>query len=217
MSDMKTDMAGAAAIIGTIQAVAELKLKVNVMAIVAATENMPDANATKPGDVITALSGKTVEVINTDAEGRLVLADAITYAKQNGATKLIDIATLTGGCVVALGEVNAGMLGNDKLLLEEVESAANRAGEKVWQLPLDKAYEELIKSDVADVANCAEGGKASPIVGATFLKEFAKNMPWVHLDIAGPAYISRKIGYLNKGATGVGVRTLVELFRSKSE
>ncbi|MFC1478683.1 leucyl aminopeptidase [Candidatus Margulisiibacteriota bacterium] len=217
MSEMKTDMSGAAAVLGVVEAVARLNLKVNIIAIVAATENMPDAMAAKPGDIITALSGKTIEIISTDAEGRMVMADALTYAMQNGATKLIDIATLTGGCLIALGEVNSGIMGNDQLWVDKVIAAGKQAGEKLWQLPLDKEYEDYLKSDVADIANCNEGGKASPVVGGMFLKEFARNMPWVHIDIAGTAYISQKIGCFKKGATGAGVRTIVELLRSKSE
>ncbi|MFH1429020.1 MAG: leucyl aminopeptidase [Candidatus Margulisiibacteriota bacterium] len=217
MSEMKTDMSGAAAVLGVVEAVAILKLKVNLIAIIPATENMPDAFASKPGDIVTALSGKTIEIISTDAEGRMVMADALTYAMQNGATKLIDIATLTGGCVIALGEVYSGIMGNDQLWVDKVIAAGKQAGEKLWQLPIDKEYEDYLKSDVADIANCTEGGKASPVIGGMFLKEFARNMPWVHIDIAGTAYISKKIGCFQKGATGAGVRTIIELLRSKSE
>jgi leucyl aminopeptidase len=217
MGEMKTDMAGAAAVLEIMEAVARLKLKINVVGIIPATENMPSGSATRPGDIITALSGKTIEIISTDAEGRMVLADAITYARQNGAAKLIDLATLTGGVGVALGEVRTGVMGNDSMWIDEIMEAGSKAGEKLWQLPLDKDYKEQIKSEVADIANCTEDGKASPIIGGIFLQEFAKNLPWVHLDIAGTAYISRKIGCLPKGATGVGVRTVVELLKSKSE
>ncbi|MFA5928651.1 MAG: leucyl aminopeptidase [Candidatus Margulisiibacteriota bacterium] len=217
MSEMKTDMAGAAAILAVVETVARLNLRVNILAVIPATENMPDARATKPGDIITALSGKTIEIISTDAEGRLVLADAITYAVQNGATKLIDIATLTGGCSVALGDIYSGIMGNDQLWLDDVICAGRKAGEKIWQLPFDKEYEDYLKSDVADILNCTEEGKASPVIGGIFLGEFAKNMPWAHIDIAGTAYLSKKAGCLNRGASGVGVRTLVELLKGKSE
>jgi len=163
------------------------------------------------------LNGKTIEIISTDAEGRMVLADALTYAQQNGATRLVDIATLTGGCVVALGEIFSGIMGNDQEWINDILSASKKAGEKTWQLPLDRGYEFKLKSDVADITNCAEDGKASPIVGGTFLREFAKNMPWAHIDIAGPAYLSRKISCYEPGATGVGVKTLVDLLNMKAE
>jgi len=213
MEQMKYDMAGGAAVLGAIRALAALKWPVRVVGLVPATENLPGGNAQKPGDVVKTLSGKTVEVINTDAEGRLVLADALGYAQRYKPLAMVDLATLTGACVVALGPHCMGLMGNDAQWIETVKSAAQRAGERAWELPLWPEYSEAIRSDVADLKNIGEGGKAGAIVGGAFLKEFAGTTPWVHLDIAGMAWADGDKGYLRKGATGVGVRLLVELAR----
>lgn len=215
LAEMRTDMAGAAAVIEMVRVVAKLKLKVNVIAVIPATENMPGGNAYKPGDIIGSLSGKTIEVISTDAEGRLIIADAITYAKELGAKKLIDIATLTGGCRVALGEAAAGIMGNDQGLIDQLIASSKATGEKLWQLPLYEEYKEYLKSDDADMKNCTEsGGKASPSVGGIFIQNFAGDTPWAHIDIGGTAYIEKGIGYLGQGATGYGVRLLSNFFSS---
>ncbi len=210
MGDMKGDMAGAGAVIAAIGAIGQLKPKINVTALVAATENMPDGNAYKPGDVLTAMNGKTVEIVNTDAEGRLTLADALSYANQIKARRIIDVATLTGACVVALGSITSGAFGNHQPLLNRVLRAAKDTGERTWQMPLDDVYKELNKSDIADLKNAGSrwGGAIS---AAQFLGEFAGKTPWVHLDIAGPSDTNREDGYLSKGGTGVPVRTLVAL------
>ena len=212
--EMKMDMAGAAAVIEAMRAMAELGLKKNVMAVIPLAENMPGGAASKPGDVVSSLSGITTEIISTDAEGRMVLADAITYAKQKGATTIIDCATLTGGCITALGDVASGLFGNDQKLVESMKKAAERSGEKVWQLPLYKEYKEYIKSEIADQKNATEGRGASPSAGATFLQKFVGETRWLHIDIAGTAYLSKGRGYLGEGATGVPVRTLVEFLRA---
>ncbi len=209
MEEMKTDMAGAAAVLFAMQAIAELGIRQNVIAVMPLTENMPDGGALKPGDVIGSMSGKTIEIISTDAEGRVILADAVTYAKKMGAVKLIDFATLTGACVVALGDVASGILGNDKSFIKEVISSAARSGERLWQLPLYKEYREYLKSDVADIKNASNLGKAGTSSGATFIKEFVGDTPWVHIDIAGTADLDRAVGHLKKGPTGVGVFTAV--------
>ncbi|MFC1768092.1 leucyl aminopeptidase, partial [Candidatus Margulisiibacteriota bacterium] len=216
--EMKTDMAGAAAVIEAMGVIAQLKLKVNIVAVVPVTENMPGAEACKPGDVIGSLSGKTVEIISTDAEGRLVLADAITYAKKLGATKIIDIATLTGGCIIALGDVAAGVIGNDQKLIDKIISLSQKSGDKVWQLPLYDDYKEYLKSDIADIKNSTDrGGKASASTGATFLREFVEDTPFVHIDIAGTALLDRTVGHMDKGATGSGVFILSYLFMELSK
>jgi leucyl aminopeptidase len=210
MAEMKTDMAGAATVIEVMRTIAELKLKVNVIAVLPCTENMPGGHAYKPGDIIGSLDGKTIEIISTDAEGRLILADAITYAIQLGAKKIIDIATLTGGCRVALGDAAAGVMGNDQSLIDSLLASSKATGDKLWQLPLYEEYKEYLKSDVADIKNCTEsGGKASPSVGGIFLQKFAGKTPWAHIDIGGTAYLEKTIGYLASGATGYGVRLLV--------
>ncbi|MBN1375105.1 MAG: leucyl aminopeptidase [Dehalococcoidia bacterium] len=210
MADMKGDMAGGAAVIAAIGAIAAMKLKVNVTAIVPATENLPGGRALKPGDVIRAANGKTIEVINTDAEGRLILADALSYAVKNGISPLIDLATLTGACHVALGDQYAGLFANNQKVADSVKTAADKAGEMLWQMPLPDDYKELNKSDVADIKN--SGGRyGGAITAALFLQEFVGKMPWVHLDIAAP-FMSEKIkGIWVKGATGFGVMTLVNL------
>ena len=215
MSEMKTDMAGAATVIEIMRVTAKLKLKVNVVAVIPCTENMPGGNAYKPGDVIGSLSGKTIEILSTDAEGRLIIADAVTYAKQLGATKLIDIATLTGGCIIALGDAAAGVMGNSDEIINALIKSAKATGEKVWRLPLYEEYKEYLKSDLADIKNSTEtGGKASPSVGGIFIQKFVGDTPWAHLDIAGTAYLEKAKGYLTNGATGFGLRLIVDLFQN---
>ncbi|MBE0480477.1 MAG: leucyl aminopeptidase [Dehalococcoidia bacterium] len=208
MDEMKGDMAGGAAVIAAVKAIAELKARVNVTAMVPATENLPGGRALKPGDVLKALNGKTMEVANTDAEGRLILADALSYARKMGLSPLIDVATLTGACRVALGDFCTGSFGNDQELMAKVIQAGEEAGEKIWQLPMFDEYKELNKSDIADVKNTG-GRYAGAITAAQFLAEFSEDSPWVHLDIAGPFMSKKDQGYLVKGATGVPVRTLV--------
>ena len=210
MHEMKTDMAGGATMLGVMQAIAQLKPNVRVTALIPATENMPSGNAFKPGDVITSMSGKTIEILNTDAEGRLVLADALTYAKQLGCTVLIDAATLTGACMVALGNITTGVFGWDKEWVNRVLAAANSAGEKMWQLPVDDDYRDLYKSTIADLANTG-GRYGGAITAAMFIGEFAGDTPWVHLDIAGTRWANDEKPYRAKGPTGHGVRTLVQL------
>jgi len=212
MEQMKYDMSGGAAVLGAVRAVAALKLPVHVVGLVPATENLPGGSAQKPGDVVRALGGKTIEVINTDAEGRLVLADALGYAQRFKPAAMVDLATLTGACVVALGQHCMGLMTNHPGWGGRVKEAAKRSGERAWELPLWPDYTEAIKSDVADVKNVGDG-KAGTITAAAFLKEFAGKTPWVHLDIAGVAWADADKGYLRKGATGVGVRLLVELAR----
>ena len=210
MEQMKYDMSGGAAVLGAVRAVAALKLPVHVVGLVPATENLPGGSAQKPGDVVRALGGRTIEVINTDAEGRLVLADALAYAQRYKPAGMVDLATLTGACVVALGQHAMGLMGNNTPLIERVKEAAVRAHERAWELPLWPEYADSIRSDVADVKNVGDG-KAGTITAGCFLKEFAKETPWVHLDIAGVAWSDADKGYLRKGATGAGVRLLVEL------
>lgn len=213
MEDMKGDMAGGAAVLGAMDAIATLKPKVNVLAVIGACENMPSGKAYKPGDILTSMDGKTVEVLNTDAEGRLVLIDCITYAIKQGATRLVDIATLTGACVIALGSTTTALISNNDQLVKEVEAASEKAGERVWQLPSYPEYAEQIKGHLADLKNVG-GREAGTITAGLFLGEFAGETPWVHMDIAGTSMISSSRGYLIKGATGVGVRTLYHLAKS---
>jgi leucyl aminopeptidase len=213
MEKMKYDMAGGAAMIGAMRAIALLKPRVRVLCIVCASENMPDGKAQKPGDVQTAMSGKTIEIINTDAEGRLVLADGITYAKQLGATHLIDAATLTGACVVALGTTNVGAFSNDDETWAKFDGALAISGEKVWRLPLGEEYAEQIKSDIGDIKNT--GGRwGGACTAAEFLKVFAEETPWIHLDIAGLAWVEENRPYIAKGPSGVAVRSILEWVRS---
>jgi leucyl aminopeptidase len=216
MHEMKTDMAGGAAMLGVMQAIAQLKPKVRVTAFVPSTENMPSGKAYKPGDIITSMSGKTIEILNTDAEGRLVLADALTYAKQQGATVLIDAATLTGAVTVALGNITTGVFGWNKDWVNRVLAAAAAVGERMWELPVDDEYRELYKSSIADLAN-AGGRYGGAITGAMFIGEFAGDTPWVHLDIAGTRWSNDEKPYLAKGPTGHPVRTLVQLLMSLSK
>ena len=211
MEEMKTDMAGGASVIAAIKAIALLKPKINVTAIVPATENMPSGTAQRPGDVVTAMNGKTIEVDNTDAEGRLALADAISYARSElNLTKIVDVATLTGAIVIALGHTYTGAFSNNQDLLQIVIEAGLDSGELIWQLPLHKDYKEQNKSDVADMKNTG-GRPAGSITAAHFIAEFSEDTPWVHLDIAGTARSSKVKGYIPKGASGIPVRTLVNL------
>ncbi len=210
LAEMKGDMAGGAAVMAAISAIAQLKPKINVTAIVPATENLPSGNALKPGDILTAMNGKTIEIITTDAEGRLILADALAYAKKFGAKFIVDVATLTGACRVALGDVCSGAFGNNQELVDKVIAAGNEAGELIWQMPMYDEYKEQNKSDVADIKNIG-GRYGGAITGAKFLAEFINDTPWVHLDIAGTSLSEKERGYLVKGATGVTVRTLVNL------
>ncbi len=210
MHEMKTDMAGAATMLGVMRAIAQLKPRVRVLAVIAAAENMPSGKAYRPGDVITSMSGKTIEVLNTDAEGRLTLADAITYAKQQGATVLIDAATLTGAVMIALGNITTGVFGWDKDWVNRVLASGAAVGEKMWQLPVDEEYRELYKSMIADLANTG-GRYGGAITAAMFVGEFAGETPWVHLDIAGTRWSNDEKPYLAKGPTGAPMRTLVQL------
>ncbi|MCX7779356.1 MAG: leucyl aminopeptidase [Negativicutes bacterium] len=210
MDEMKTDMAGGAAVLGAMRAIAQLKPKVNLLAIVPCAENMPSGTAIKPGDVISSMAGKSIEIVNTDAEGRLLLADALTYAKHLGANKLVDIATLTGACVVALGSVASGVISNHDGWCNKVLGAAAQSGEKMWRLPAYDEYKEQIKSPIADLKNSG-GRPAGAITAGLFLAAFAGETPWAHIDIAGTATINKDSGYNPKGATGAGVRTLIQL------
>jgi len=216
MSEMKDDMAGAAAVMTALGAIAQLKPKINVTAIIPATENLPSGSALKPGDVLKAMNGKTIEVISTDAEGRLILADALSYAQKLGLSPLIDLATLTGACRVALGTLYSGLFSNDQDLVDKILRAAERTGERMWQMPMPEEYKEQNKSEIANVKNTGNryGGA---ITAALFLTEFVDNTPWVHIDIAGTASSNKESGYIIKGATGVGVRTLVELALSEAK
>ena len=213
MEKMKYDMAGGATMIGAMRAIALLKPKVKVIGIVCATENMPSGHAQKPGDVQIAMSGKSIEIINTDAEGRLVLADGLYYARQLGATHLVDAATLTGAVVVALGYANAGVFANDDAIYERFHKANQKAGEKMWRLPLDDEYKDQIRSSIADIMNT--GGRwGGAINAAMFLQEFAEDTPWIHLDIAGTAWMEEQKPWIAKGPSGIALRSLVEFVRS---
>lgn len=215
MEKMKYDMAGGATMIGVMRAIALLKPKVKVTAIICATENMPSGKAQKPGDVQIAMSGKSIEIINTDAEGRLVLADGLCYARQLGCTHLVDAATLTGAVVVALGYVNAGIFASDDQMYERFANANKQAGEKMWRLPLDDEYKETLKSNIADMVNAGSrwGGA---IFAAMFLKEFAEDTPWIHLDIAGTAWMEEAKPWIAKGPSGIALRSLVEFVKGWS-
>jgi leucyl aminopeptidase len=210
MDKMKDDMSGGAAVICALAALSRLGAPVRCIGIVPMTENMPGGVAVKPGDVLVSAEGKTVEILNTDAEGRLVLGDGLWYARQLGATHLVDLATLTGACVVALGKTTSGLFGSPDAWVDAVHIASERAGDRSWPMPTFDDYKEQLKSDIADFTNT--GGRAGgAITGALFIKEFAGNLPWVHMDIAGTAWAEEPKPYQPKGATGVGVRTLVEL------
>ncbi len=212
MELMKYDMTGGATVMGAMRAIAQLKPSMAILGVVPCSENLPSGKATKPGDVVRAMTGKTIEVINTDAEGRLVLADAIAYAKKLGATQIIDLATLTGAVSIALGDVNTAVIGTDQKLIDEIIGAGKEVGEKFWQLPLDKEYSKQIKSDIADIKNVG-GRKAGTITAAAFLKEFADGISWAHLDIAGTAWGDEVKPYRSKGPTGVAVRTLINIVK----
>ncbi|MBI2353648.1 MAG: leucyl aminopeptidase [Deltaproteobacteria bacterium] len=215
MEEMKTDMAGAAAVLGTLEAAAALRLPLNLVGIIPTAENMPDGKACKPGDVLTSLSGLTIEITNTDAEGRLILCDALHYARTTyKPAVMIDLATLTGACVVALGHEASGLMGNDRRLVESLKRAAERCGERVWELPLWDEYGETMKSDIADLKNSGSRDGGS-ITAGWFLKQFVGKTRWAHLDIAGTAWSDKARPCSPKGATGVGVRLLIEYLRGK--
>lgn len=211
MMTMKLDMAGAAAVLGVFYGLIHLKPNVEVVGVIAACENMPSGKALRPGDILKAMNGKTIEVLNTDAEGRLTLSDALSYVAKEKPKAIIDMATLTGACMVALGEEIAGLWGNDIKLTEKVTKAANLSGEKVWEMPLPKEYKDLIKSDVADLKNIQTGRYGGAITAALFLEEFVEDIPWVHLDIAGPAFFEKESNLIPKGGSGFGVRTCLQL------
>ena len=216
MGDMKGDMAGGASVISAIYAIARLQPAINVIAVVPATENMPGGNAQKPGDIVTTMSGKTIEIDNTDAEGRLVLADAITYVKSLGANEIIDVATLTGAIVIALGNICAGVFSNNKELANELIVASNATGEKMWELPMFEEYSKQYNSKTADIKNVGGRGAGS-ITGAKIIGEFVGETPWVHIDIAGTSRTTDPKSYQTHGATGAPVRTLVQLVLNKSQ
>ena len=216
MEAMKGDMAGGASVIAAMEIIGQTKPKINVLAVIAATENMPGASAQRPGDVVRAMNGKTIEVINTDAEGRLVLADALCYAREQGITRLVDVATLTGAMVTTLGKACTGVMGNDGQLVQQTIDAGKKTGEKFWELPMFDEYKDLITSDVADMKNSG-GRQAGSISAALLLAEFVDGAAWVHLDIAGTSTSDKAAGYLVKGATGVPVRTLAQLATDLAE
>ena len=211
METMKTDMAGAAAVIGAMSALAALGVTTKVVAYTPMVENMPSGEALRPGDVLTFRNGKTAEVLNTDAEGRLILADALSLASEGKPDAIVDLATLTGACLVALGDKIAGLMTNDENFGDEVEAASKRAGEQMWPLPLPQQYRKLIDSEIADMKNIGSGGYGGALTAGLFLQEFVNDVPWVHLDIAGPARANADDGYARRGGTGFGVRTLLEL------
>jgi leucyl aminopeptidase len=208
MKDMKGDMAGGAAVMAAMAAIAQLKPAINITALIPSTENLPSGNALKPGDVLKALNGKTIEIISTDAEGRLIMADALSYAVKQGFAPLVDIATLTGACKVALGDVCSGIMGNNQQLVNRLQDAGAQAGERLWQFPMYEEYKELNKSDVADIKNTG-GRYAGTITAGQFLSEFVGETDWAHIDIASTDQSDKEQGYIVKGATGVGVRTLI--------
>lgn len=219
MHEMKYDMCGAAATLAILQALAKLKVRANVIGVMCVTENLPGGKAQRPGDIVKTYSGKTAEILNTDAEGRLVLVDGLTLAQKKGATKLIDLATLTGACIIALGDWVSGAFGNNDKFAQDVVIAGSKVGEKIWQMPMYDDYDEMIKSDIADMTNIGHGGgmpgAAGAITGAKFLEAvIEKDRPWVHLDIAGTAWDLKPKPYRGPGATGVGVKTLVELINA---
>ena len=215
MDEMKSDMGGGAAVLTATAAIAELGLPVRILTVVPSCENMPGGHALRPGDIVTSMSGKTIEISNTDAEGRLILADALWYARESGATHVLDLATLTGGVVVAMGDLYAGLFGNDDAWVGEIQAAAEESGDLAWRLPLHERYGRYNDSPFADLRNSSDYRQASPILAAAFLQEFAGKGPWAHLDIAGTSYLERGRGdyYTHLGATGYGVRLLAELAR----
>jgi leucyl aminopeptidase len=210
MDEMKYDMCGAASVFGTMKTICELKPKLNFTAVIAAAENMPSARATKPGDIVKTMSGQTVEILNTDAEGRLVLCDALTYIKRFTPKSVVDIATLTGACVVALGSVNSGMYANNDALATELKVASQTAADKIWQMPLDEEYQQQLDSNFADIANIG-GPEAGSVTAACFLSRFTESYPWAHLDIAGTAWS----GGAAKGASGRPVALLTRYLLGK--
>jgi leucyl aminopeptidase len=216
MDRMKDDMSGTAAVLATLQAASKLQLPFHLVGVMPTTENLPSGKAYKPGDILKTLSGQTVEVISTDAEGRLILSDALTYSLRYQPKAIIDLATLTGACVIALGDYVIGLFGNDETLLKRIEEASSKAGEKVWRLPLWDEYFDYMKSDVADFRNVGTRA-AGAIIGGIFLSKFVEKVPWVHLDIAGPASIEKERPYVPRGGTGVGVRLLLQLLRDWKE
>jgi leucyl aminopeptidase len=211
MDAMKYDMSGGASVFGAMRAIGLLKPSVPVIGVIAAVENMPDGKATRPSDVVTAMTGKTIEILNTDAEGRLILADAVAYAEKEGATRIIDMATLTGAVIIALGDVNTAVLGNDQELVDSIIAAGKDVGENYWQLPVGRDYSRSIKSDIADIKNIGPARKAGTIIGAVFIQEFVDKAKWAHLDIAGTAWNDAEKPHMAKGPTAVAVRTLVNL------
>ncbi|MBV9216441.1 MAG: leucyl aminopeptidase [Acidobacteria bacterium] len=211
MDAMKYDMSGGATVLGTMRALALLKPTVPVIGVVAAVENMPDGKASRPSDVVTAMNGKTIEILNTDAEGRLILADAVHYAEKQGATRIVDMATLTGAVIIALGDQNTGIMGNDQEFVDELIRCAADAGEGFWQLPVSPEYSKQIKSDIADIKNIGPRGKAGTIMGAVFIQEFVDKAKWAHLDIAGTAWADSAKPHQAKGPTGVAIRSLINL------
>ena len=215
MEDMKFDMSGAAAVLGTFEVLGRLKPKLNVVGLIPATENLPSGTAVKPGDVVKSHLGKTIEIINTDAEGRLILCDALSYARRFKPAAVLDAATLTGAVVVALGHHAIGIMGNDEALLAEVRDAGERAGERCWPLPLWDEYRDLVKSEIADVRNSG-GRSAGSIAGGWFLKEFVDGFPWVHMDIAGTAYTEGESAIQGKGPTAIGVRLFTEFLLKRA-
>jgi leucyl aminopeptidase len=221
MDEMKFDKCGGVAVLGTLQAAAALRLPVNLLGIIAAAENLPSATCYRPGDIITSYRGNadeavTIEVLNTDAEGRVVLGDALAYAREHGARAIIDLATLTGACVVALGPFAAGLFGNDDALQERLRAAGARTGERLWPMPLWQEYKDKIKSEVATIKNTG-GREGGACTAGAFLAAYVGDTPWAHLDIAGTAQTTTELPYLAKGATGFGVRLLVETLRRWNE
>jgi leucyl aminopeptidase len=211
MDAMKHDMTGGGTVIGTMRAIALLKPTVPVLGVVAAVENMPSGKATRPGDVVTAMNGKTIEVLNTDAEGRLILADAVAYAEKQGATSIVDMATLTGAVIIALGDLNTAVLGNDQDLINNIIECGKEVGEDFWQLPVGAGYSKQIKSEIADIKNIGASRKAGTIAGAVFIQEFVDKAKWAHLDIAGTAWADDTKPHQSKGPTGVCIRTLLRM------
>jgi leucyl aminopeptidase len=216
MDRMKDDMSGGAAVLGAVRSAAELRLPLNIVGLLPATENMPSGSAYKPGDVLRTLSGQTIEILNTDAEGRLVLSDALAYACRYEPAAIVDVATLTGACRIALGSEASGMLGNDDKLKQQVREAGEKTGERVWELPLWEGYHDQIKSDIADMKNTG-GRDGGVITAACLLSKFVQKRPWVHLDIAATAWTEKDRPYTPKGATGVGVRLLTQFLRDYAQ
>lgn len=214
MEKMKYDMSGGAAVLGALKAASEAGLKINIVGLIPATENMPGGSASRPGDIVKAIGGKTIEIINTDAEGRLLLADALGYAKRFKPKAVVDIATLTGACTIALGSEAAAMMGNDDTLIAQMKAASEAVSERVWHMPIYPEYKDYMKSNVADIKNSG-GGNGSLVTAAYFLSEFVEDMPWLHLDIAGTAWTDKGLPYCPKGATGFGVRLLLEFLKKQ--